>query len=308
MNETENKVVEVENEEAKKTNPVSGFFHKVADVGKRAVAGVQKGAKAISDKNKEDSYRRKLEKYRPVYLEDCENGEFYMPNMIVIEDDSRRRESDVYEKAIGWISKEKGTEVFHLFEDSIEKRFKFLPNLQCNAFYYMDSFDSCCFVRVDCVFARARDEKLAELKHIAHCLGAKSCSIEIVENRFEASGGKVSASVCKNAISKQTSAERMELNSGKIVSLFEGSESPKKPKLKWFSNDDNIKRLIEARCSGINTIKSETIELKGATSAAMSQKTACAIDAVVGGKSGKGSIESQAHKENSSTLIYSIEF
>ena len=60
------------------------------------------------------------------------------------------------------------------------------------------------------------------------------------------------------------------------------------------------------RMSRSNMIKSETLELFGASSATMSKKTACAIDSAVGG--GGVTLSSQAEKENQSKLIYRIEF
>ena len=98
--------------------------------------------------------------------------------------------------------------------------------------------------------------------------------------------------------------------SGVIEAVFEGNEEPKEPELKWFANDDTIKRLIEMRVNGINQIKSETLILEGSFSATMSQKTACAIDGAVGkiGAGGKFNMECQAMKENYSKLIFKIEF
>ena len=97
-----------------------------------------------------------------------------------------------------------------------------------------------------------------------------------------------------------------DLRSGKVEIEFEGNVNCVEPELKWFSYDDNIKRLIEMRMSNSNSIKSETLELSGASSATMSQKTAYAIDSAVGG--GGVSLSSQVEKENHSKFIYHIEF
>ena len=83
------------------------------------------------------------------------------------------------------------------------------------------------------------------------------------------------------------------------------------PNLKWFSHDDNIKRLIDMRCGGENTIKSETLELSGSSSATMSKKTASSIDQAVdkiGGVGGNYAMEQKADRESQSKLIYIIEF
>ncbi|MBR5309744.1 MAG: hypothetical protein IKU42_01305, partial [Oscillospiraceae bacterium] len=98
--------------------------------------------------------------------------------------------------------------------------------------------------------------------------------------------------------------------SGIIEAVFEGCKEAKNPELKWFANDDTIKRLIEMRVNDINQIKSETLILEGSISATMSQKTACAIDGAIGkmGAGGKANMEGRATKENHSKLIFKIEF
>ena len=109
---------------------------------------------------------------------------------------------------------------------------------------------------------------------------------------------------------KSASLQKSDQRRGRILAEFEGSSTPKAPELKWFANDDNIKRLIEMRCTDSNSIKSETLELEGASSAAMSQKTASAIDAStskIGAKS-NFNMERNAARENHSKLIYCIEF
>ena len=80
--------------------------------------------------------------------------------------------------------------------------------------------------------------------------------------------------------------------------------------MKWFANEEIINKLIEMRCSGENTLKTETLQFSGASSATMSNKTACAIDNAMGALKAKGnsSMEAQAVRENCSTMIFSIEF
>ena len=169
-------------------------------------------------------------------------------------------------------------------------------------------------LRTDFIFSKAHEEKIAELKHIAHCLGAKKCSIEINESRRGVSVQKRSASVGESVYGED-SQESTETNlrqsdsdsrNGKVEIEFEGNANCVEPELKWFSYDDNVKRLIEMRMSKSNSIKSETLELSGASSATMSQKVAYAIDSVVGG--GGVSLSSEAERESQSKLIFHIEF
>ena len=64
------------------------------------------------------------------------------------------------------------------------------------------------------------------------------------------------------------------------------------------------------RCENVNSIKSKELRLEGSVSATMSQKTAMSIDKAISkmGVGGNMDMENQAVKENSSTLVFSIEF
>lgn len=301
----------------KTSETLSNLLHKTTDAGKTAISAVQQGATNLSEKAKQDGYQRRLKKYNPLFPDEFTDEGFIMPNMIVIVDEAVRRGIDVCEGAIGWRSTENGIEVLYLYDDAIQtKNIQFLPNVTCDAVYYVDSYNENRFIRTDCIFSKAHEERLAELKHVAHSLGAKSCTIEITETShnvslsskklgISAKGVKGSESY-ENSVSSQSSNSR----SGRITAEFEGSDEPKRPKLKWFAHDDNIKRLIEMRCKNSNTIKSETLELSGASSATMSQKTACAIDGAIGkmGFKASASMENQAITENTTKLIFSVEF
>ena len=302
---------------------VSGFLQKTSDLGKKTFSDVQAGAVAISEKAKQDSYLRRLKKYNPLFPDVYQSAEFNLPNMIMIRDDAERRGIDVCEGAIGWTGNESGMEVLYLYDEAVPMSgITFVPSATCDAIYYVDNFDRRRFIRIDCIFSKALEERLAELKHVAYSLGAKSCTIEINESRIEASASKKNAALGANgsirglkaasseSAEQHTSLKSSAKGSGKIHIQFEGHNNPKHPTLKWFANDDTIKHLIEFRCSGENSIKSETLQLSGSSSATMSQKTACAIDNAMGAMKVKGNstMEAQAVKENHSNLVFCIEF
>jgi len=307
----------------KSKDVVSGLTKKASDTSKKAAEGVVKGAKDLAEKAKNDSYARRLKKYNPLFPEQYKDESYCLPNMITIVDDAVRRDIDVCEGAIGWTSKQNDMEVLHLYDEAIEMSgIKFIPTATCDAVYYVSSFDRNIFIRTDCIFSRAHEERMAELKNIAYSLGAKSCEIEITEESVEISSQKKAFSSSAKAtikgikVSQSESAEQSASSkisnqrSGRIVAEFEGSDTPHRPELKWFANDDTIKGLIEMRCRNGNSIKSETLTLSGSSSAAMSQKTAYAIDTAVS-KMGAGvssNMESEAIRENTSKLIFIIKF
>lgn len=310
----------------KYADAISDVLQKTSDIGKKATESVQKSAEAISIKTKNDSYLRRMKKYNPVFPELFYSEKFNIPNMIVIVDDAVRRGIDVCEGSIGWLGNENGMEILYLYDEvAKEIGIQFIPTAACDAIYYVDSFDCNRFIRTDYIFTKAHEERIAELKHIAYSLGAKSCSIEISESNTDKNNNDRSYKTKQNATigieaSASANAENNEsymssnLIQGRICLTFEGSVIPKRPELKWFVHDDNIRRLIDMRFEDGNSIKSEILELSGSTSAAMSQKTACAIDSAISktgikvGTKASAAMSYQAKKESLSKLIFKIEF
>lgn len=291
------------------------IVQKTVDTGKKVAVGTKKNVENAIEKAKSDALLRKLKKLNPVFPEQYQSEMFNLPNIIMIVDDAVRRGNKLCDGAIGWLSNDAGVEMLCLYDEAIDfSELKFIPAPICDAIYYVDSFDRSKYIRTDCIFSKAHEERIAELKHIAHCLGARKCSIEISESQSGINVQKRSASVSESVYgvdtqeSTETNLRQSGSNSrcGKIEIEFEGNTDCVEPELKWFSYDDTIKRLIEMRTSNSNSIKSETLELSGASSATMSQKTAYAIDSAVGG--GGVSLSSQAEKEYRSKLIYHIEF
>ena len=284
------------------------IWKRTASVGKKIASGVQ----AVAEHTKSSIQEKQLKWYNPLTPEDFHRESFNVPNIIEIVDDAVRRNIHVCEGAIGWTDTVNGVEVLHLYDEWIEESgLQFIPFPKCDAVYCIDNFDKRKFINAEAVFERATNEKIAELENIAYCLGAKSCSIEIVEQSAETKSMSIRLSA--GAISKGPTAEHSALiqsksrQSGKNISYFEGSQTPCEPPLKWFAHDDNIKGLIAMKCSGNNTIKSKVLELSCTTSATMSQKSAGAIDKLIKAKASM-SMERKAIQERSSILIFEVEF
>ena len=294
---------------------LTDLVQKTVDVSKKAAFSTKENVLNAIEKAKSAALMKKIKKLNPVFPQQYESKDFKIPNVIMIVDDSVRRGNKLCEGAVGWLSNDAGVEIFCLYDESIEfSKIQFVPAPVCDAIYYVDSFDKNRFIRTDCIFSKAHEEKIAELKHIAYCLGAKKCSIEINESQADVNVQKRNISATEK-IQKKDNQESAEISSrtsgsdsrrGKVMIEFDSNNSCRIPDLKWFSYDDNIKRLIEMRMDSSNSIKSETLELSGSSSATMSQKTAYAIDSAVGG--GGVSLSSQAERESNSTLIYHIEF
>ena len=302
-----------ENKKQKGTEFVSNIWNKTAEISKKAVKGVQESAKSFSEKSKQESLERKKQRLNPLTPKEFKSKSFNIPNVIRIVDDAERRDIELCKGAIGWRETVNDVEVLFIYDEWVQEcGLIFVPSPKCDDVYCVDAFDRSRFIKTDCIFGKVNEEKLAELEHIAYSLGAKCCSIEILETDLEKQRSSISAVAKYNGMvasaSNEAQSQNMKKQSGKNISYFEGNAEPVRPKLKWFAHDDNINGLIEMRCAADGrSIKSKILELKGAYSATMSRKTACAIDKILKVK-GSLSMEKQAIKEHSSTLVFSVEF
>lgn len=293
---------------------LKAFVDKAVIVGKKAGKNLKRGAENTIERYKKASLEHRMKKYSPLFPDDYNNPNFNIPNIIHIVDDAVRKDIDVCEGAIGWLEKVNGVEVFNLYDEWVKEcGIQFIPFAKCDEVYCVDNFDRNKFVKKDYIFGKATEEKLAELEHIAYSLGAKSCSIEIVDMEEEKNfASKKVKSVQKNSkseINNDVESKNKNQKSGRIVSSFEGNKVPCRPTLKWFSYDDNIQRLIEMRCSGNNAIKSKTLELKGSSYTTISQNVAVAIDMISSDSvSGALAMQRQAINENHSKIVFEVEF
>ena len=300
---------------------LSKILQKTSDTSKTAIEEMQKGVAKMSEKIKEDSYSRKLKKYNPLFPEQFfDKSNFNIPNVIIIVDDAIRRGIDVCEGAIGWLQTQNNTEILYLYDEFInDSGIQFIPAPVCDAVYYVDCYNKNNFINVDHIFNKSHEERIAELKHIAYSLGAKSCSIQIVEKSVEHKSRKLNSKTCtplpnaasaSEEVEQSISSDNSEVRNGKVLAKFKGNKNPTVPVLKWFQHDNNIKQLIEIRCSKPNSIKTEKLEFFVSSFATMSQKTAAALTSAVPALKVSSSInlESQLKKELSTKLIFELMF
>ena len=311
--------MKIDFDKKKSAEALSGLVKSTVDFSKKAAADAKVGIATIIEKSKADSYARRMKKYNPLFPEQYTSENFNLPNIVMIVDDAVRRGIDVCEGAIGWLSKESGVEILYLYDEAVVfSGIQFVPSANCDALYYVDSFDRNRFIRTDCIFSKAHEERMAELEHVAYSIGANKCTIEIYESASDTQTQNKSIKASENC-EKVSSSEGLEQNfsqtgksrnSGRIEVEFDGNGTPQRPTLKWFAHDNTIKQLVEMCCSGTRTVKSKTLELSGSSSATMSQKAAYAIDSAIGkmGASGDISMDAQAAREHQSKLLFYVEF
>lgn len=297
----------------------TGMLTQAANSGKVIADGLAKGRKELAEKAKEDSYAKRLKKYNPLFPDEYFSADFYVPNIIMIVDDAVRRDINVCQGAIGWRENVKGTEVLFIYDEFVaECGLKFIPVAACDEIYYVDTFDKQCFVKLDYIFQKTHEEKLAELEHIAYCLGAKNCSIRIIEkeiihdkkNKILELKGKKNAVAVTEGGEIESVNDSSQQRAGKSDIHFKGNDSVVMPKLKWFQNDNIILNLIEYRSNKGNEITTRTLELKGASSTTMSRRAAYNIDMAVAGMgvNQSYSMEERSVKESESQILYYLEF
>ena len=154
----------------------------VAGKTKEMATEIAKNTKDAVEKVKVENYNRRIKRYNPLFEEEYRSAEFCLPNVICIVDDAVRRGVDVCKGAIGWREEKRGTEVLYLYDEFVaQSGLNFIPTAVCDEVYYVDVHNRNRFIKLDCVFQQALEEKIAELEHIAYSLGAKFCSIEIDE-------------------------------------------------------------------------------------------------------------------------------
>ena len=166
----------------KSVKAVTNLVNNTVDLSKKVASSTKDNVTNLVEKTKQRNIERKLRKLNPLFPEGFNSADFKLPNMIMIVDDAVRRDIELCNGSIGWISKDSNTEVLFLYDEAVEySKLEFIPSVTCDAIYYVDSFDRNKFIRTDCIFNKAHEERLAELKNIAYSLGAKRCSIEIIE-------------------------------------------------------------------------------------------------------------------------------
>lgn len=301
----------------------SDSIKQVANKAGKKISGVAKdGSQAFSvktqemkEKSQEKSYEARIKKYNPLFPEKYQDVSFNLPNMIRIVDDAVRKNIDVCEGAIGWLSKEKNMEVLHLYDEKIGfSGLTFLPTPACDAVYYVDPHDRKTFINIDSYFSTMQQAKLAELQHIAHSLGAKKYWVEMIETTNDVSNSKVSVKAKAQGLTAGVDEQlnkSASTNSQAVASAeFIGVRKPIAPTLCWFANDNNMLNLINMRCSGNEDegLASYNFELSNSSVRAMSSSTAVKIDAAIKGMGASTNFNSESVKESNRRLVLHIDF
>jgi len=304
---------------------VGSVLGKAAEAGKKAAGDTLASAQTLVSKAQEENQKALIKKYNPVFPADYTKENFGIPNLVMIVDDVVRKDIAVCKGSIGWRSNTKGVEVFCLYDEAIEfSGLHFIPSAVCDSIYYVDPFDRTRFIRLDCYFDKMQESRLAELQHIAYCLGARSYSVEMADTSSEKKSASQKASARANdgtgAIKISThgseesavTSEKETKRKSMAHAEFVGERKSLQPTLTWFAHDDNIRNLIDMCCSGkgLGEIKSFSIEFKGSDFATIGANTAAKIDGAMNRISAGSdfALQRKVTEESHHSLIYQIEF
>ena len=133
---------------------------KTLEIGKKAVGGVQSGVNVVAEKSKkaasdvrvgvstaiekqkQDNIQHRIKKLNPLFPDKYFSEEFHIPNVIIIVDDAVRRDNELCEGAIGWLSNDSGTETLYMYDEFVaQSGITFVPSATCNSAYYVDNFE-----------------------------------------------------------------------------------------------------------------------------------------------------------------------
>lgn len=294
---------------------------KAKEISEKAVEVATAGAKGAVDLAQQVHHDMQVAYYNPLFPETYIAPDFDLPDMIVIEDEDTRKEIEVCEGSIGWLSKEAGIEILHLYKETVPySGLSFFPTANCDAVYYVDPFDDKRYIDLSIYYDTLQKDKLTELRNIAHALGAQECRLEYQEEdktiRRQNAKGEVKAKEgdlkAQGAVSGEMALSASEEKKTTILFeyKFEGSDIPTVPDLAWYAHDNNLLSLINTRCSKSNPAKEWTVQIDSKLSSTMSLKRACKIDAALKklGAIGNFSMESEATTEARRHFLYYIRF
>ncbi len=304
------------------TTAADALLGKTKELGEKTTEIASEGIRSVSETAQQAHQSIKTAHYNPIFPEDYASPDFDLPDMIVIEDEDQRKGVDVCEGSIGWLSKEAGIGVLHLYKEAIQlSGLAFFPIASCEAVYYADPFNSERFIELSSYYDVMQKDKLTELRNIAYALGAKECELTSYEavktiRRRTAKGdikGKAPDGL-RAGISAEGSSSESAGRETKLVfkSTFEGSDEPSVPELHWYEHDRELASLIAMRCSdgSCGAIREHFVEIDCSASSTLSTTRACRLDAAMKklGAICNFSLKSESEVESRRHFIYHIMF
>lgn len=291
------------------------------EAGGKAAETAVKMAHELSEKAQETRTEMLVKRYAPVFPGEYSKEGFDLPLTIAIDDEEERKGIEVCEGAMGWLDDKSGIRVLHLYHQHIAlSGLRFNPVPMLGAVYYAHPFDKGQYVDLADYSDVMAAEKIAELRDVAYCLGAKRCFIEVLEERkaistkaakggLKAKGKHSGQNATANASGSCRDSVTGEYKVAKKYEFTcEGDAEPVEPELRWFAHDKYLNGIISARCSeGRNTLTTERFELSASSKDALSVEAAGKIDAALGKLGADANLSVKGEVMNESRRKFRVE-
>ena len=268
------------------------------------VKGAGEGVNEFMNEKKNESL---METYQPVTAEVLNDDDFKAPKIVYIVDVDKHSDVEIFKGALGYRPKIAKSRVFELIKDrSKSTPYVFIPN-SFGGIYYQNPYKENEYIKVKEYFEHIKNERIEELKRVAHAIGAQSIEIRIIEDEKK----KIQAGAKKDLKGPKT--KDVKINSGisaglqysdinskdmEYVAKFNKKEGfiPERPELVYFKNDSSVKNLIDMALSD-NPLMDVTYKIESSQSKDMSISAAAELDAVLGKLSLNDSVSMKASVE-----------
>ena len=313
----------------------AGFFNKAKDTVVNAVDQNDDGKFSLDDvsivtdslktavKDRSDQWnerqeqkkqKKELDALRPIFAEDIDNPDFYLPKLIrIAEMDEKHAQSELCKNSIGYKFVGKDLEVITIYPDKIgEFDLKFYPDID-SEIYYVDPADRDFYIALDNYFNYLKVARISELQKIAQDLGARHFRVIYKEHQKSLvskdatgkgniqHGGKLDAEhhLRQDSFSKIEIAAEMECIGHK----------PIEPSLVYFRKDPQIQSLVSLRMAD-NEMTHQVYTLDLSNSSGIKVKDAVKIDAALSAMkiSGNATVTGEAQSEMRRVFEYEIDF
>lgn len=219
------------------------------------------------------------------------------PKLVKVEDNSLIATTQAGIEDIGWISKEKGITVLHLFDSCVESTpFTLKPHANINSIFLLHPLQKNLFINFEKYYDAVEQQQLAELKSIFTALGAKSYTVSYEQNKLEDSERhlngkhkfgfkKVKAEVGHNSDSASSDQRSLSIT---CSATFKDDSSAKMPVLHWYKDDPDILLLIKTIIEEGRKLSSYDLVISCKRSSVYDSSAAVSIEAAffkLGGRS-----------------------
>lgn len=314
----QNKLVKTKNVFSAAADLILDTSKMAIDFSKEVSHNVKKVFDDVNTNLQDNSTRKKLEKYKPIFIDNVPNN---YPKILYVVDYNNRMKIKECEGAVGFYENISNAEVVCIYQSDFDKfpNIEFYPNnTPVASVYYEHPIVKNQYIDINEYFEILNKQRVNELEEIAISLGAKYFRVRIVESTKSSDETKTDAKV-KIKLPNQDSTDlsidkKNEQNNYRVIGIesemrLPGGE-PKAPELRLWSKDESINNLIKQRLSDYNRIQSKIYSLNYNTGTGIKEKEAAQIDGVLKGlKIGvSGSVQKKVKEEGRKRLEYCIEF